>query len=114
MTFTPPRQASRSEIQILLVIQHLLKNADYENAVTMNDILSHLAKYGIEADRRSVYRDIHDLMELLNTEPRRKTEFRNGNAWVMKLYSPEDPQRILPWEATLSPSVHMSLTSCAC
>ena len=65
-----PRPGKRpgQKYKSLLVIQYLLKNADDENAVTMNDILSHLHKYGIEADRRSVYRDIHDLMELLNTE----------------------------------------------
>ena len=49
-------------------MQYILKNADDENAVTMDDILNHLAKYGIEAERRSIYRDIHDLMELMNTE----------------------------------------------
>ena len=51
-----PRPGKRpgQKFKSLLVIQYLLKNADDENAVTMNDILSHLAKYGIEADRRSV------------------------------------------------------------
>lgn len=65
-----PRPGKRpgQKYKSLLVLQYLLKNADDENAVTMNDILSHLSKYGIEADRRSVYRDIHDLVELLNTE----------------------------------------------
>ena len=37
----------------LLVMQYILKNADDENAVTMDEILNHLAKYGIEAERRS-------------------------------------------------------------
>ena len=65
-----PRPGKRpgQKYKSLLVLQYLLKNADDENAVTMSDILSHLSKYGIEADRRSVYRDIHDLVELLNTE----------------------------------------------
>ena len=39
----------------LLVMQYILKNADDENAVTMDEILNHLAKFGIEAERRSVY-----------------------------------------------------------
>lgn len=52
----------------LLVIQYILKNADEENAVTVDDIRNHLAKYGIEAERRSIYRDIHELTELLNRE----------------------------------------------
>lgn len=52
----------------LLVIQYILKNADEENAVTVDDIRNYLAKYGIEAERRSIYRDIHELTELLNRE----------------------------------------------
>lgn len=63
-----PGKRPGQKYKSLLVLQYLLKNADDENAVTMNDILSHLSKYGIASDRRSVYRDIHDLAELLNTE----------------------------------------------
>lgn len=66
MNLPPPRPGQKYNSP--LVLQYLLKNADDENAVTMNDILSHLSKYGIESDRRSVYRDIHDLVELLNAE----------------------------------------------
>lgn len=70
MNLPSPRPGKRpgQKYKSLPVLQCLLKNTDEENAVTMNDILSHLSKYGIEADRRSVYRDIHDLVELLNTE----------------------------------------------
>ena len=70
MNLPSPRPGKRpgQKYKSLLVLQYLLKNADDENAVTMKDILSHLSKYGIESDRRSVYRDIHDLVELLNTE----------------------------------------------
>lgn len=66
----PPHPGKRpgQKYKSLLVLQYLFKNADDENAVTMNDILSHLSKYGIESDRRSIYRDIHGLVELLNAE----------------------------------------------
>ena len=40
-------------------MQYILKNADDEHAVTVGQIEDHLAKYGIEAERRSIYRDIH-------------------------------------------------------
>ena len=52
----------------LLVMQYLLKNADDEHPVTIGEIEAHLSKYGISAERRSIYRDIRDFMELLNTE----------------------------------------------
>ena len=50
----------------LLVMQYILKYADDEHPVTIADIEGHLLKYGIEAERRSIYRDIHDLMDLMN------------------------------------------------
>ena len=52
----------------LLVMQYLLKHADDEHPVTIGEIEAHLSKYGISAERRSIYRDIRDMMELLNTE----------------------------------------------
>ena len=52
----------------LLVMQYILKYADDEHPVTIADIEGHLLKYGIEAERRSIYRDIHDLMDLMNAE----------------------------------------------
>lgn len=48
----------------LLVWQYLLKRADEEHAVKMEDIISHLNAYGITVDRHSISRDIHDLQEL--------------------------------------------------
>lgn len=64
----PGYKSKGQKFKSLLVMQYLLKNADEETPVTIGEILDHLAKYGIEAERRSVYRDIRDLMELLNTE----------------------------------------------
>ena len=49
-------------------MQYILKNADDEHAVTIGQIEDHLAKYGIEAERRSIYRDIHAMMDLMNME----------------------------------------------
>ena len=49
-------------------MQYILKNADDEHAVTVGQIEDHLAKYGIEAERRSIYRDIHAMMELMNMD----------------------------------------------
>ena len=64
----PGYKAKGQKYKSLLVMQYLLKHADEEHPVTIGEIEAHLNKYGIEAERRSIYRDIHDITELLNTE----------------------------------------------
>lgn len=63
-----PGKSQGQKLKSLLVMQYILKHADDEHAVTMEQITAHLAKYGIEAERRSVYRDIQAMTELLNAE----------------------------------------------
>lgn len=65
---TPGYKAKGQKYKSLLVMQYILKHADEEHPVTIGEIEAHLSKYGIEAERRSIYRDIHDIMELLNME----------------------------------------------
>ena len=50
-----PGRRPGQKYKSLLVMQYILKNADDENAVTMDEIRNHLSKCGIEAERRSVY-----------------------------------------------------------
>lgn len=64
----PGYKAHGQKYKSLLVMQYILKHADEEHPVTIGEIEEHLSKYGIPAERRSIYRDIKDLMELLNTE----------------------------------------------
>jgi len=64
----PGYKSENQKYKSLLVMQYILKHADDEHAVTVEQILDHLAKYGVEAERRSIYRDIHAMMELMNTE----------------------------------------------
>lgn len=52
----------------LLVWQVLLKRTDEEHPLSVDDIQDHLRMYGIETERRSIYRDINDLKELLETD----------------------------------------------
>lgn len=66
--YVPGYKSKGQKLKSLLVIQYILKNADEETPVSMEQIQAHLAKYGIEAERRSIYRDIHDFMELINAE----------------------------------------------
>ena len=64
----PGYKAKGQKYKSLLVLQYLLKNADDEHPVTIDKVEEHLMKYGVKAERRSIYRDIRDIMELLNTE----------------------------------------------
>ena len=64
----PGYKSENQKYKSLLVMQYNLKNADDEHAVTIGQIEDHLAKYGIEAERRSIYRDIHAMMDLMNLE----------------------------------------------
>ena len=43
------------------VLQILLKETDEDNLLTVPEIVEELAVYGIEAERRSIYRDIQDI-----------------------------------------------------
>ena len=64
----PGYKSENQKYKSLLVMQYILKNADDEHAVTIGKIEDHLAKYGIEAERRSIYRDIHAMMDLMNMD----------------------------------------------
>ena len=63
-----PGRRSGQKFKSLLVIQYILKHADDETPVSMMAIQKHLDKYGIDADRHSIYRDIYDFLDLLNAE----------------------------------------------
>ena len=65
------RQGGRKPAQkykSLLVWQILLKRTDENNGITVDEIVEHLKAYGITAERRSIYRDIRDLQELLEAD----------------------------------------------
>ena len=47
----------------LLVWQVLLKRTDEEHPLSADDIQDHLRMYGVETERRSIYRDINDLKQ---------------------------------------------------
>lgn len=64
----PGYRSEGQKYKSLLVMQYILKHADDEHAVTVGQIMDHLAKYGIEAERRSIYRDIQAMNELLSAE----------------------------------------------
>ena len=44
-----------------LVLQYLMQYTDENNVVTAYDILAQLKDWGIEAERRSIYKDIEEI-----------------------------------------------------
>ena len=50
-------------IRVLKVLEILKNNSDKEHPIPAADILDELSKYGIEAERKSVYKDIEALQE---------------------------------------------------
>lgn len=64
----PGYKSENQKYKSLLVMQYILKHADDEHAVTVSQIMDHLAMYGIDAERRSIYRDIQAMNDLLSVE----------------------------------------------
>ena len=49
------------KIKPYVVLQYLLKYSDENNIVTAPEIVAFLEEHGIEAERRSIYRDIKEI-----------------------------------------------------
>lgn len=49
------------KLKLLYIMDFLLKYTDEDHSVTMEDILSHLEKQGISAERKSIYDDLEAL-----------------------------------------------------
>lgn len=52
-----------SKLKILYLMKILLEKTDETHSITMAEILENLRKYGIEAERKSIYSDIEQLKE---------------------------------------------------
>lgn len=51
-------KSENQKLKILYIAKYFLENSDENHYVTAADIIDHLKDYGIEAERRSIYRDI--------------------------------------------------------
>ena len=49
------------KLKLLYLQQILLENTDEYHSMTMNEIISELKSYGIEAERKSIYDDLEML-----------------------------------------------------
>ena len=104
---------SNQKMKPYLVYQYLLKESDENNVVTAQEIVAYLQEKGIDAERRSIYRDIDEINKALymieyeadldeaeeafetdeyDTEKAAKLmldDFRNGRLGCISLEQPE-------------------------
>lgn len=77
-------KSSGQKYKSLLVWQLLLKRTDEKHALKVEDIRDYLKTFGIEAERRSIYRDIRDMQELLALDEEMDTEDREKLGYVIE------------------------------
>lgn len=53
------------KLKSYIVTQYLLKNTDEDHPASAKDIIDYLADFGIYAERRSIYRDIQEINEVM-------------------------------------------------
>lgn len=56
-------KSEKQKLKLLYIMQFLLERTDEEHAVTTQDIIDHLARNGITAERKSIYTDIDALTD---------------------------------------------------
>ena len=72
-------KSSNQKLKTYLVMQYLLRNTDERHLAQMQDILEYLREdCGIEAERRSIYRDIEDINKILYMLDRQGDETAKG------------------------------------
>lgn len=54
-------KSSNQKLKILYLMKMLLEKTDEENTMTINDMIAELKRYGITAERKSIYDDIEAL-----------------------------------------------------
>ncbi len=54
-------RSSYQKLKLLYIMNFLLQNSDEEHPVTMKQIVEHLDRQGISAERKSIYDDLEAL-----------------------------------------------------
>jgi predicted DNA-binding transcriptional regulator YafY len=73
---------SNQKLKVLYLLKILLENTDEENGMTVKDIIAELDRYGIPAERKSIYSDIEALQFFgvdIVTKRTRTTEYYIAN-----------------------------------
>ena len=58
-------RTKHQKLKSYIVAQYLLKNTDEDHPASAKDIIDYLADFGILAERRSIYRDIQEINEVM-------------------------------------------------
>lgn len=58
-------RTKHQKLKSFIVMQYLLKNTDEDHPASARDIIDYLADFGILAERRSIYRDIQEINEVM-------------------------------------------------
>ena len=58
-------RTKHQKLKSFIVMHYLLKNTDEDHPASANDIIDYLADFGIFAERRSIYRDIREINEVM-------------------------------------------------
>ena len=58
-------RTKHQKLKSYIVMYYLLKNTDEDHPASANDIIDYLADFGIFAERRSIYRDIREINEVM-------------------------------------------------
>ena len=56
-------KGSNQKLKIVYLIKILTEKTDEQHSITMNEIISELKAYGVNAERKSLYDDIENLRQ---------------------------------------------------
>ena len=56
-------KGSNQKLKIVYLIKILTEKTDEQHSITMNEIISELKAYGVNAERKSLYNDIENLRQ---------------------------------------------------
>ena len=57
----PKGKGPKQKLKILYLYDYLLKNSDEEHPVSTKEMIDHLARFGVNAERKTIYSDIEEL-----------------------------------------------------
>ena len=60
-------RSSNQKLKLLRIYNYLLEYTDGEHTVTAADIIKELERYGIPAERKSIYSDLEALADMVST-----------------------------------------------
>ena len=61
-------RTENQKVKILYIAKYFLENSDEDTYVETKNIIEHLKSVGIEAERRSIYRDIYALRDIFGMD----------------------------------------------